>query len=91
MVAVYQTDLSSYARAYRATKGTAWVIRRSTDLVPALVALAVREWLSGSEELEPDGVPLPDNPLAEAVPLSLRGGALQSAVQGRDRCPARRS
>jgi glycosyltransferase involved in cell wall biosynthesis len=32
-----------------ATKGTAWVARRSTDLVPALVALAVRELLGASE------------------------------------------
>jgi lysophospholipase L1-like esterase len=51
---------------WMATKGTAWVMRRSTDLVPALVALAVREWLSGSHELggspEPDGILLPDNP-----------------------------
>jgi lysophospholipase L1-like esterase len=47
---------------WMATKGTAWVMRRSRDLVPALVALAVREWLSGSQELEPDGIPLPDNP-----------------------------
>ena len=28
-----------------ATKGTAWLVRRSRDLVPALVGLAVREWL----------------------------------------------
>jgi lysophospholipase L1-like esterase len=43
------------------TKGTAWLVRRSTDLVPALVALAVREWLGGSGEPERDPVPLPDN------------------------------
>jgi lysophospholipase L1-like esterase len=30
-----------------ATKGTAWVVRRSTDLVPYLVGMAVRELLSG--------------------------------------------
>jgi len=29
-----------------ATKGTAWLIRRSTDLGPALVRLAAREWLT---------------------------------------------
>ena len=28
-----------------ATKGTAWLVRRSRDLVPALVGLAVRERL----------------------------------------------
>jgi lysophospholipase L1-like esterase len=33
-----------------ATRGTAWVLRRSTDLVPALLAMAVREWLSGSHD-----------------------------------------
>jgi lysophospholipase L1-like esterase len=30
-----------------ATKGTAWVLRRSNDLVPGLLALAIREWWSG--------------------------------------------
>ena len=30
-----------------ATKGTAWVVRRSTDLVPGLVAMAIRERWSG--------------------------------------------
>jgi lysophospholipase L1-like esterase len=29
-----------------ATKGTAWVLRRSIDLVPGLLALAVKEWWS---------------------------------------------
>ena len=29
-----------------ATKGTAWLVRRSGDLMPALVGLAVRVWLS---------------------------------------------
>ena len=32
---------------WMATKGTAWLVRRSRDLVPALVGLAVREWLAG--------------------------------------------
>jgi lysophospholipase L1-like esterase len=31
---------------WMATKGTAWVLKRSTDLVPALLALAVREWFT---------------------------------------------
>jgi lysophospholipase L1-like esterase len=32
--------------AWMATKGTAWVLRRSTDLVPGLLAMAIREqWL----------------------------------------------
>jgi lysophospholipase L1-like esterase len=36
--------------AWLATKGTAWVVKRSTDLVPYLVAMAVREKWSGSDE-----------------------------------------
>jgi hypothetical protein len=33
--------------AWLATKGTAWVLRRSTDLVPSLLAMAFREWRYG--------------------------------------------
>jgi lysophospholipase L1-like esterase len=33
-----------------ATKGTAWVVRRSTDLVPHLLATAIREWSAGPDE-----------------------------------------
>jgi lysophospholipase L1-like esterase len=40
--------------AWMATKGTAWLVRRSRDLVPALLGLAVREWLSGGREAELD-------------------------------------
>jgi lysophospholipase L1-like esterase len=32
--------------AWMATKGTAWVVRRSTDLVPSLLMMAAREWRS---------------------------------------------
>jgi lysophospholipase L1-like esterase len=39
---------------WMATKGTAWLIRRSRDLVPVLVGLAVREWLAGADESEQD-------------------------------------
>ena len=40
---------------WMATKGTAWLVRRSRDLVPALVGLAVREWLGlGRDEPEPE-------------------------------------
>ena len=39
--------------AWLATKGTAWVARRSTDLVPSLLAMAFAEWRSSHEaELE---------------------------------------
>jgi lysophospholipase L1-like esterase len=33
--------------AWLATKGTAWVVRRSTDLVPSLLAMAFAEWRAG--------------------------------------------
>jgi hypothetical protein len=39
---------------WMATKGTAWLFRRSGDLVPALAALAVREWLTADGEPERD-------------------------------------
>jgi len=40
--------------AWMATKGTAWVVRRSTDLVPNLLAMAFAEWRSGqTPDLEP--------------------------------------
>jgi len=35
---------------WMATKGTAWLIRRSRDLVPALAGLAMREWLTGGQD-----------------------------------------
>jgi len=35
---------------WMATKGTAWLVRRSRDLVPALLGLAVREWLTGGRD-----------------------------------------
>jgi hypothetical protein len=46
---------------WMATKGTAWLVRRSRDLVPALMGLAVREWLGlGREEPEPQPEPEPE-------------------------------
>jgi lysophospholipase L1-like esterase len=42
--------------AWMATKGTAWVAKRSTDLVPNLLALAFAEWRSGSGADLGDGV-----------------------------------
>jgi lysophospholipase L1-like esterase len=35
--------------AWMATKGTAWVARRSTDLVPSLLAMAFAEWRAGQQ------------------------------------------
>jgi lysophospholipase L1-like esterase len=42
--------------AWMATKGTAWVARRSTDLVPYLVAMSVKEMWTRRGELD-DGQP----------------------------------
>jgi lysophospholipase L1-like esterase len=46
-----------------ATKGTAWVLRRSTDLVPGLLAMAVRDWRTSEQPvsgaLEPAAAQLP--------------------------------
>ena len=48
-----------------ATRGTAWLLRRSRDLVPALAALAIREWLSAYDEMEErELVPVGKNPSA---------------------------
>ncbi len=40
--------------AWLATKGTAWLVRRSRDLVPALVILAVHEVLTRRDEQDAD-------------------------------------
>jgi hypothetical protein len=63
---------------WMATKGTAWLVRRSRDLVPALVGLAVREWLGlgrGREEPEPETTepkyPEPENTGLERVNLNV--------------------
>ena len=42
---------------WMATKGTAWLVRRSRDLVPALAALAVHEWLGTGNGNERDVAP----------------------------------
>jgi lysophospholipase L1-like esterase len=36
---------------WMATKGTAWVVRRSTDLVPSLLMMAAREWWSAPDQV----------------------------------------
>jgi len=46
--------------AWMATKGTAWVARRSTDLVPSLLAMAFAEWRSGGESSDLPASPEPD-------------------------------
>jgi hypothetical protein len=48
--------------AWMATKGTAWLLRRSMDLVPALAGLALREWLGAYDETEErELVPVPES------------------------------
>jgi hypothetical protein len=50
---------------WMATRGTAWLLRRSVDLVPALAALAIREWLSAYDDSEErELVPVGENPSA---------------------------
>jgi hypothetical protein len=52
---------------WMATKGTAWLVRRSRDLVPALVGPAVREWLGfGREDPEPESTE-PEYPEPEST------------------------
>ncbi len=51
--------------AWMATKGTAWVVRRSTDLVPSLLAMAFAEWRAGPHA-EPECSAALELDLAEA-------------------------
>jgi len=52
--------------AWMATKGTAWVLRRSTDLLPFLLFMAVRECWPG---LGPHAQPPPLGPLRGGHPM----------------------
>jgi len=57
---------------WMATRGTAWLVRRSRDLVPALLGLAVREWLGvGHEDPEPESTK-PEYTELESTGLSVR-------------------
>lgn len=60
---------------WMATKGTAWLVRRSRDLVPALVGLAVREWL-GRDDPGP-GLESPELEPVNLNALSRRSGNLE--------------
>jgi lysophospholipase L1-like esterase len=48
--------------AWLATKGTAWVVRRSTDLVPSLLAMAFAEWRTGRAAVPAGQRDLDDRP-----------------------------
>jgi lysophospholipase L1-like esterase len=43
---------------WMATKGTAWVVRRSTDLVPSLLMMAAKEWFSSADHTADEQEPL---------------------------------
>ena len=68
---------------WMATKGTAWVVRRSTDLVPGLLALAVREWLGRQAERPwagQEAIMAPSwNPIGPVTPIVPAGLAGQAA------------
>jgi lysophospholipase L1-like esterase len=59
--------------AWMATKGTAWVARRSTDLVPSLLAMAFEEWRTGRSDVAESGTV--DHEAPVAAPLGLDGTA----------------
>lgn len=61
-----------------ATAGLLWLFRRSTDLVPYLLAMAVREWLTG-----PEPVPAPVvRPDPVVIMTELRDAMLPEAAVG---------
>jgi lysophospholipase L1-like esterase len=61
------TQLEQFA--WMATKGTAWVLRRSTDLVPSLLAMAYDEWRTGSSPVPEPGTA--DHEASSTPPLGL--------------------
>ena len=74
-----------------ATKGTAWVIRRSTDLVPSLMFMAVRE-LWAATELAPPPRPADDGSAGQTTGTGITGslsaaGPAPAAAQPRCLAP----
>ena len=58
-----------------ATKGTTWLARRSRDLVPALVALAIREWLTADDDVaERELAPAPESVIQNRLVGTARSG-----------------
>jgi len=58
-----------------ATKGTTWLARRSRDLVPALLALAIREWLTADDDVaERELVPVPESVIQNRLVSTGRSG-----------------
>src|SRR5262249_59935893 len=67
-----------------ATKGTAWVVRRSTDLVPGLLAMAVREWFGRQAERPwagQEAIMAPSwNPIGPVAPIAPAGPVPPTAL-----------
>lgn len=63
--------------AWMATKGAAWVVRRSTDLVPCLLSMAFAEWRAGRTLPEPEyeAEVAADLAIVEAAPVQQAGTA----------------
>jgi lysophospholipase L1-like esterase len=74
---------------WMATKGTAWVLRRCTDLVPYLLAMAAKEWWSSMRARsagQPGGLALADGPalaLPDGPGLALPDGSAVAVADGR--------
>jgi len=67
---------------WMATKGTTWLARRSRDLVPALLALAVREWLTADEDMtdrERELVSVPESAIQNRLVRAAADGTRRSS------------
>jgi lysophospholipase L1-like esterase len=67
--------------AWMATKGTAWVLRRSTDLVPYLLAMAAAEMLRSARQ-RPHVACKPSEQLAQGSDLALGDAVAQPLIEG---------
>jgi len=69
---------------WMATKGTVWVVRRSRDLVPSLLAMAIKEWLGRQAERPwagQEAVMAPSwNPIGPVAPIALAGPVPPTAL-----------
>ena len=67
---------------WMATKGTTWLARRSRDLVPALLALAVREWLTADDDMtdrERELVSVPESAIQNRLVRAAADGTRRSS------------
>ena len=64
-----------------ATKGTTWLARRSRDLVPALLALAIREWFTDDDDVTGrELVPVPESVIQNRLVSTGRLGPCERPV-----------